>query len=85
MIRKNKTITIKDLTNELNKKFDTKFNRSHIRRVVRDNNITLKQTRLRHEPVTRYRKPVNINNQLKTFYKKIKEYKLKNIICIDET
>ena len=85
MISKNKTITIQDLTNELNKKFDTKFNRSYIRRVVRDNNITLEQTRLRHEPVTRYRKPVDINKQLKIFYKKIKEHKLKDIIYIDET
>ena len=85
LIKKNKTITIQDLTNKLNKKFDTKFNRSHIRRVVRDNNITLKQTILRHEPVTRYRKPVDINKQLKIFYKKIKEHKLKDIICIDET
>ena len=52
---------------------------------MRDNNITLKQTRLRHEPVTRYRKPVDINKQLKIFYKKIKEHKLKDIICIDKT
>ena len=49
-----------------------KFNYSHIRRVVRDNNITLKQTRLRHVSVTRYIKPVNINNQLKTFLQKDK-------------
>lgn len=49
LIKNNKTTTIQDLTNKLNKKFDTNFHRSHIRRVVRDNNITLKQTRLRHE------------------------------------
>ena len=85
LIKKNKTITIQDLTNKLNKKFDINLSRSHIRQVVKDNNITLKQTRLRHEPETRYRKPVYINKQLKIFYKKIKEHKLKDIICIDET
>ena len=85
LINKNKTITIQDLTNKLNKKFDINLSRSHIRQVVKDNNITLKQTRLRHEPETRYRKPVDINKQLKIFYKKIKEHKLKDIICIDET
>lgn len=85
LIKKNKTITIQDLTNKLNKKFDINLSRSHIRQVVKDNNITLKQTRLRHEPETRYRKPVDINKQLKIFYKKIKEHKLKDIICIDET
>ena len=57
LIKRNKTITIQDLTNKLNKKFNINLSRSHIRQVVKDNNITLKQTRLRHEPVTRYRKP----------------------------
>ena len=85
LITKNKTITIQDLTKKLNKKFDINLSRSHIRRVVKDNNIILKQTRLRHELKTRYRKPVDINKQLKIFYKNIKEYKLNNIICIDET
>lgn len=85
LIKRNKTITIQDLTNKLNKKFNINLSRSHIRQVVKDNNITLKQTRLRHEPETRYRKPVDINKQLKIFYKKIKEHKLKDIIFIDET
>lgn len=70
LIKKNKTITIQDLTNKLNKKFDINLSRSHIRQVVKDNNITLKQTRLRHEPETRYRKPVDINKQLKIFTKR---------------
>ena len=54
-------------------------------RVVRDINITLKQTRLRHVPKTRYKKPIVIKNQIKEFYSKVKQYSLDDIICIDET
>ena len=43
-------------------KFGIKLSRYHIASVVRDNNITLKQTRPRHEPITRYKKPIDINN-----------------------
>ena len=53
--------------------------------MVRDNNITLKQTRLRHESITRYKKPIDINKQIMKFYTEIKKYKLSDIICIDET
>ena len=53
--------------------------------VVRDINITLKQTRLRHVPKTRYKKPIVIKNQIKEFYSKVKQYSLDDIICIDET
>jgi len=84
-IKDNKTITMNDLTIKLNKKFNEKFSRSHITSVVRDINITLKQTRLRHIPKTRFRKPVDINKQLKTFYEEIKKYNLDDLICIDET
>ena len=48
-------------------------------------NITLKQTRLRHVPKTKYNKPIVIKNQLKQFYSKVKQYSLDDIICIDET
>ena len=74
-----------ELSNSINDKFGTKLSRSHIASVVRDNNITLKQTRLRHEPITRYKKPIDINKQIKKFYTEIKKYKLSDIICIDET
>ena len=44
----------------------------HLSRIVRDNNITLKQLRLHHEPKTRFKNPVNIKEQLKKFYDKLK-------------
>jgi len=45
----------------------------------------LKLTRIRHEPILRFGKPIEINNKLKEFYNEIKKYNLDNIICIDET
>ncbi len=50
------------------------LSRVHLGRVVRDINITLKQTRLRHVPKTRYKKPIVIKNQIKEFYSKVKQY-----------
>ena len=84
-IHKDKTITILDLTNKLNNKFNISISKSHINKVIRDQNITLKQTRLRHEPVSRFKQPVNIRNNLSIFYNEIKKYNLDDIICIDET
>jgi len=57
----------------------------HLHRIIKDNNITLKLTRLRHEPIKRFGKKINIKSKLKEFYEEISKYKLKDIICIDET
>lgn len=84
-LKKNKTIAISDLTNALNEKFKVNLSMSHIHRVIRDNYISLKQTRIRHEPNIRFGKPVDINKQLKLFYSEIAKHKLEDIICIDET
>ena len=54
-IKKNKTITIEDLLYLLKNKYpNLDLNKSHINRIVKDNNITLKITRIRHEPVKRF-------------------------------
>ena len=63
---------------------DITLSRVHLGRVVRDINITLKQTRLRHVPITKYKKPIVIKNKIKEFYSKVKQYSLNDIICIDE-
>jgi len=85
-LNKNKTITIEDLLYLLKNKYpDVDLNKSHISRVIKDNNITLKITRIRHEPVKRFGKDIDINVNTKTFYEEIKKYKLEDIICIDET
>ena len=61
------------------------MNKSHINRIIKDNNITLKITRIRHEPVKRFGKDIDINANIKKFYEEIKKYKIEDIICIDET
>ena len=85
-IKKNKTITIEDLLHLLKNKYpDIDLNKSHISRIIHDNNITLKMTRIRHEPTKRFGKDIYINKNIKEFYDEVKKYKIEDIICIDET
>ena len=85
-LNKNKTITIEDLLYLLKNKYpEVDLNKSHINRIIKDNNITLKITRIRHEPVKRFGKDIDINANIKKFYEEIKKYKIEDIICIDET
>ncbi len=74
-----------ELKHKLKEKFKIELSRFHINRIVNDNNITLKITRIRHEPEKRFGKEININQKLKEFYDEIKKHKLEDIICIDET
>ena len=85
-LTKNKTITLEDLIIKLKTKFKKiSISKMHLHRIIKDNNITLKLTRLRHEPIKRFGKKINIKSKLKEFYEEISKYKLKDIICIDET
>ena len=75
-----------DLLVKLKEKYPTlTLSRFHLSRIVRDNNITLKITRIRHEPTKRFGKEIDINAKIKDFYKEVKKYNLDDIICIDET
>lgn len=49
-INKNKIITMTELKHKLKDKFNIELSRFHINRIITDNNITLKITRIRHEP-----------------------------------
>jgi len=85
-ISSNPTITIEELHRKLLETYPTlDVSRVHVGRVVRDNNITLKRTRVRHEPVLRYGKAIDINEQLRDFYTTVKKYKIDDMISIDET
>ena len=85
-INKNKTITIQELHQKLKDKYkNADISTMQLFRVVRDNNITLKLTRIRHEPVKRFGKDIDINSKIKEFYEEVKKYKIEDIICIDET
>ena len=58
-LKKNKIITMDELLTNLKTKYpDLELSRVHLGRVVRDINITLKQTRLRHVLKTRYKNPL---------------------------
>ena len=85
-LKKNKTLTIEILLSMLKYKFkDLKLSRRHLADIIKDNNVSLKLTHIRHEPNKRFGKDININDKLTEFYKEIKKHKLKDIICIDET
>ena len=85
-INKNKTITLHELNQKLKDKYkDVNLSTTQIFRVINDNNITLKLTRIRHEPIKRFGKDININSKIKDFYDEVKKYKIEDIICIDET
>ena len=83
---KNKTITMDDLLSKIKTKYPLfDLSSRQLSRVVKDNNITLKITRIRHEPNKRFGKDIDINKSIKEFYDEVKKYKLDDIICIDET
>ena len=85
-INKNKTITIDDLLSKIKSNYPLfDLSSRQLSRVVKDNNITLKITRIRHEPIKRFGKDIDINSKIKDFYDEVKKYKLDDIICIDET
>jgi len=84
---KNKnTITIADLLLKIKQQFpNLTLSLMHLHRIIKDNNISLKLSRVRHEPEKSFGKDVNINNKLEEFYETIKKYDIKDIICLDET
>ena len=85
-INKNKTITMDDLLSKIKSNYPSfDLSSRQLSRVVKDNNITLKITRIRHEPIKRFGKDIDINSKIKDFYDEVKKYKLDDIICIDET
>ena len=85
-LKNNKTITLQELLQKLKDKYKgVDLTPTQIFRVIKDNNITLKITRIRHEPVKRFGKDIDINANIKKFYEEIKKYKIEDIICIDET
>jgi transposase len=81
----NATITIQSLQNLLYEKFDIIISSSHISRIIKNNNISLKKVHITHEPTKRFGKDININVDLANFYSKINKTNIANIICIDET
>jgi transposase len=84
-INKNNTITAVELKLCLQNKFNIQLSQVHISRIIKDNNITLKNTRVIHKPNKRFGKSINIKEKIEEFYNNVKNYKIEDIICIDET
>jgi transposase len=64
---KNKTITMDELLSKIKSKYPLfDLSSRQLSRVVKDNNITLKITRIRHEPNKRFGKDIDINSKIKT-------------------
>ncbi len=85
-IKVNKTITMDDLLIKIKEKFkDLDITSRHLSRIIKDNNISVKLTHIRHEPIKRFGKDIDINKNIKDFYKEVKKYNIDDIICIDET
>jgi hypothetical protein len=73
---KNKTITLQELQKLKDKYKGVDLTKTQIFRVIKDNNITLKITRIRHEPVKRFGKDIDINANIEKFYEEIKNHKI---------
>jgi transposase len=85
-LKNNKTITINELLTKLKNKFKTlNLSKTHLHRIIKENYISLKLTKIRHEPIKRFGKDINIKEKIKQFYNEIKNYNIGEVICIDET
>lgn len=67
-LKNNKTIIIEDLLTKLKNKY-SKLNitRRHTSRIIKENYISLKLTKIRHEPIKRFGKDINIKEKNKRF------------------
>ena len=81
----NKTITIKELKKHLLLEFSLNISHSLLHRVVKKIGFSLKKVKLEHKLNTCYDKVKDINTLLKEFYLNVNKFKIKDIICIDET
>lgn len=86
ILKKNPMITLAEVQEMVKIKFkDFSITKQHLGAVLRDNNQTFKRAKVRHKPVTRFKKPVDIDKSLVEFYKNINKHDVDDIVCIDET
>lgn len=86
VLKKHPTISMKDLSNQIEQAHDDySITPQWLGKVLRDNNQTRKRTKHRHEPTTRFRKPIDIQQEHQTFYQKVGQFSMNDIICLDET
>ena len=69
----------------VNKYPTLQISRQYLSDIIRDNNITRKRATFTHFPKTYKGQIRNEKQELKDFFEVIKQYKLDDIISIDET
>ena len=85
-LKKNNIIHMKQLHQLIINKYPTlKISRQYLSDIIRDNNITRKRATFTHFPKTYKGQFRNEKQELKDFFEVIKQYKLDDIISIDET
>ena len=85
-LTKNNIIHMKQLHQLIINKYPTlKISRQYLSDIIRDNNITRKRATFTHFPKTYKGQIRNKKQELKDFFEVIKQYKLDDIISIDET
>lgn len=85
-LQENEQITMSDLNKKLEEKFSNyNITPQHLGQVLRDHNKTRKRTRREHFPSTRYGLPVDRQSEFDRFYRKVDQFDLEHIICLDET
>ena len=65
--------------------FFLNISHSHLIRVVKKIGFSLQKVKLEHKPNTCYDKVRDANTLLKEFYLNVNKFKIKAVICIDET
>jgi transposase/transposase-like protein len=86
IIKKQPTISMEELSKQIKEEHkDYSITAQWLGKVLRENNQTRKRTKHKHEPITRFRKPIDIQEEHRTFYSKVARVSLNDIICLDET
>jgi len=86
LIKRKPFIILTDILGYFHKQFDDiTLSKTHLSNIIKYANLTYKKVQITHRPDTRYKIPINYEEEYKKFYTKIKKYKLNNIISIDET
>ena len=85
LLTKKPDIMLWQILAKFHKKFNITLSKGHLVNIIRYANLTYKKYNRIHRPDTRYNIPINYRQEYKKFYDKIKQYSIKDIICIDET
>lgn len=86
LVKKHKFSSLQELNNIVKKKFDDyDITPQWLGKLLQDNFITRKRTRVKHFPEKRYGKDISFEEEYKKFFQKVKKYSIDDIISIDET